>query len=184
MVTTNIEISPYLYQFLVDKFGPEPIQFPQNSMFMRHLSEGCTPPSIGSSVCEYHERLEAVASNKALIKVCLPKDVFRCGRLLNVEHGWKLNYDSRRSFRKTADMMFWTDLYVFIGDYRRHRIINNEYFSLRSAIMDFISLHGIHEDHYDAIIRQYNRRKKEEKSVNFALQKGIVNYCSSVDYIS
>lgn len=186
MATANIEISPYLYQFLVDKYGPEPIQFPQNSMFMRHIAEGCTPPPIGSCLYGWQEKAKACAASKVLICVQLPPDVFRCGQTHEVGYGWHLNYDACRSFRKTADNMFWGDLLSFLQDYKRQRIYNNECYTRKSGILEFMSYHGINEAHLETICRQDRRRKQEsnaEAAISKSRQKrnlkdlnGIVNY--------
>lgn len=168
MPQVRISISPYLKEFLVDKFGSEPISFPQNSMFMRHLTEGCAPPPVSrNAVVGELNGEESLCTDtspkrrKVHLSVCLPETVFRSGRVMNVNDSWKLNYDSCKSFRKTTDTMFWADCDAWITDYERARRANKEYFSRENAIRDFILYHGIDMHHDETIIRQYKRRRKE-----------------------
>ena len=180
MAIVKIEISPYLKQFLIDKYGPEPISFPQNCMFMRHITEGCAPPPIIRKILieKFHPEdaesekmadscwpgLEthscSVRKEDSLLEVILPKTVFRCGRIIETNNSWRLNYDSCRSFRKTADSMFWIDLNVYVDDYMRARKANGEFYSRRSAILEFMSFHQIDSDALEAILRQDVRRRK------------------------
>lgn len=180
MAITQISISPYLRQFLIDKYGSEPVSFPQNSMFQRHITEGCAPPPVIRNIIQGKFKPESISSNeeftdkcipitteksyyksdrKTFITVCLPETVFRCGKVVAVNDTWSLNYDSCRSFRETADRMFWTDCEEWIIDYKRARRANNEYFSRENAIRDFMIYHQIDMYHDETIIRQSKRRK-------------------------
>lgn len=181
MVSVKIEISPYLRQFLIDKYGSEPIQFPQNSMFMRHITEGCAPPSIIKKIISNKFNINSIKeenisdgclseseqdnkrkrNDDALLSVYLPNTVFRCGHIVNVNDAWRLNYDSCRSIRKTADIMFWSDFTLWIMDYERMRLVNNEFYSRKNGLLDFLIYHNISEDYMESIMRQDRRRRDE-----------------------
>lgn len=162
MPSVRISISPYLKEFLIDKYGPEPVSFPQNTMFMRHITEGCAPQSV-KSLSESSKQEVTPKRSKVYISVCLPDTVFRAGKVVQVNDNWNLNYDSCRSFRRTTDTMFWVDCEAWITDYFRARRANNEFYSRENAIRDFMVYHRINMNHDETIIRQYKRRAKELK---------------------